>query len=287
MKRCSKLPEPPTLRTYRQAKPQQTWDQMRDDPFDEGQQAYIDCKYSLIRGQRCLCAYCEIRIAEGTDHASIDMQRHEQRVEHFHPKSDQQNGVNWALHWPNIWAVCHGGSQKPPDGVPIDATRYLEPLPDNLSCDAFKDHQIRVGKLPEYPEGWILAPDEIPAFPLLVQFAPNGSPEPHVQNCDGLNLANNHYQDPATLVAKTIEHLNLGCPRLNRNRSIVKAQLEKQIARARHMSPGAQPEQVLLGLARRLFAHNTDEAWPAYFSMIRWRLGEAAEEHLRSINYRA
>lgn len=285
MKRCQKLAEPPSLSAYRQAQPDASWERMRDDPIHGGQEAYSDSKRTLVKGQRCLCAYCEIRIADGTDDASIHARRHEQRIEHFHPKRDRNGPVNWALHWPNVWVVCHGGSQRPPDGVLPDVTNYLEPLPDNLSCDAFKECQITAGELPEYPEGWILTPSEVPAFPLLFQFAPDGTPEAHVQNCATVNLPNNNYEDTATLVSKTIEHLNLGCPRLNRNRRIVKARLEKEIMRARQLSPGASPQEVLLSLVRRLFSRNTDVPWPEYFSLIRSRLGDAAENHLQSINF--
>ena len=280
MKNCRKLPEPPALTAYRQAKPAAIWDQMRNDPFDDGQQAYLDIKHTLVKGQRCLCAFCEISIADNTDDATIEAKKHMQRVEHFHPKSDQNGPINWALHWPNLWAVCLGGSQRY-----AGEDHYLEPLPDNLSCDAFKDHQIDTNKLPNSPEGWILAPDEVPAFPLLFQFDPDGKPEPHTQNCATLELPNHHYQDTATLVSKTIEHLNLGCMRLNRNRLAVKTVLEKQIKAAREQSPGIDPQIVLFNLAQRWFSDDVNSPWPEFFSLIRWRLGDAAEIHLQSIHY--
>ncbi len=285
MKRCQKLPEPTSLATYRNAHPDASWDEMRDDPFDSGQQAYRDIKHTLVKGQRCLCAFCEIRIADRMDDESIHEKKHMQRVEHFHPKEDRNGIENWTLKWSNVWAVCLGGSQKPPAGMPSDPRHYSPPLPENLSCDAFKDHQIKTGKLAENPEGWILAPDELAAFPPLFQFTLDGTPEPHTQNCATVTLSNNHYADTTELVSKTIQHLNLGCPRLNRNRDTVRMQLEKQIAQARERSPGDDPQTVLLGLARRLFSPGHAAPWPEFFSLIRWRAGHSAEERLREIGY--
>lgn len=285
MKKCQRLPEPTALAAYRQAQPFGTWDAMRNDPFHGGQEAYRDIKTTLVRGQRCLCAYCETRIADGTDDQTIDVKRHEQRVEHFHSKEDQSGPVNWALDWSNLWAVCHGGSQRPPDGFPANPNRYLPPLPENLSCDAFKDYQIKTGKLSLDPEGWILVPSEVPPFPVLFQFAPDGTPEPDPRNCAEQAFTENRHPDTTTLVRQTIEHLNLGCPRLKRSRRICKAQLEKQIENARRQAPGVPPQDVLLTLARRLFSLRAGSPWPEFFTLIRWRLGHAAEVHLQAIQF--
>lgn len=114
MKKCMKLLEPPTFEAYRQAQPQGSWDQMPNDPFHGGQQAYTDVKRTLVRGQRCLCAYCEIEIAGGTDDADIDAKKHEQRVEHF---LASQGRSEW---YPQLVAplaqsaVCLGRLQRPP-----------------------------------------------------------------------------------------------------------------------------------------------------------------------------
>lgn len=281
MKRCAKLNEPQLLMTYRVAKPEATWDEMRDDPFDGGQQAARDTKTTLVRGQRCLCAFCEVPIANDCTDAAIGQKKAEQRVEHFHPKSDPARPPNWNLHWANLWAVCLGGSKQDNDAQ----ENVLFPLPANLSCDAFKDHQIATGALAALPEGWVIAPDEVPASPLLFRYAPDGTPEPHPENCAASIIPNHHYADTTEFVAKTIEHLNLGCFRLNEARRIVRAQLEKRIESARRGSPGAAPDDVLLVLARRLFSSNSDSPWPQFFSLLRWKLGPAAERHLQDIQF--
>lgn len=285
MKRCQKLPEPTSLTTYRNAHPDSTWDEMREDAFDNGQQAYIDIKRTLVKGQRCLCAFCEIHIADGTDDESLHQKNHLQRVEHLHSKRDSDDTTNWTLKWANVWAVCLGGSQPPPDGKEHNATRYLPPLPQNLSCDTSKEYHIKKGKLPVNLEGYILAPDEIPAFPPLFKFGSDGMLKPHLENCASVTIPNNQYECTAELVSKTIEYLNLNCPRLTRSRKIYKSRLEKRIRKARQLSPGIDPQIVLLNLARRLFSQHSADPWPEFFSLIRDRLSEAAEERLREIGY--
>jgi uncharacterized protein (TIGR02646 family) len=281
VKKCEKLPEPQALSTYRQARPNDTWDKMKDDPLCGGQSAYSDVKRALVKSQRCLCAFCETRIADGMMDADFDAKKHEQRVEHFHPKNDTSRPPNWALHWQNMWAVCLGGSRQDTN----QQEHVIYPLPENLSCDAYKDRQITTGKLSPCPEGWVLRPDEIPAFPLLFQYAPDGMPEPHHKNCAMVIIQGNQYPDTITLVAKTIEHLNLGCSRLNRRRCIVKNQLEKEIERERKKNPGVPSLTILTQIARKQFSSNVTSPWPEFFSLIRWRLGTVAEQHLASINF--
>src|SRR6266545_8277783 len=53
MKRCLKLPEPISFSAYRHAQPAGTWDDIRNDPFHGGMQAYRDAKNALVKGQRC------------------------------------------------------------------------------------------------------------------------------------------------------------------------------------------------------------------------------------------
>ncbi len=281
MKRCAKLAEPPTLTCFRSAQPEATWEEMRDDPHHGGIQAAKDAKLFLVRGQRCLCAYCESLIGVDCSDEGIQLHKSEQRVEHFHPKSDTSRPPNWNLHWPNLWAVCLGGSKQSESAQ----EPALYPLPQNLSCDAFKDYQIKTGKLAFNPEGWIRAPDQIPAFPPLFQFSPDGVPEPHNENCAATTFLDNKYLDSQELVAKTIEHMNLGCFRLSEKRRIAKARLEKDIKKARQLAQGTGPDEVMLGLSRRLLASNPTSPWPEHFSLVRWRLGASAEEHLSAIGY--
>jgi uncharacterized protein (TIGR02646 family) len=285
VKACRTSLEPAALSAYRAAQPAGTWDAMRDDALHGGQRAYAEIKSALVRGQRGLCAYCELRVADGLTDAQLDAGKQRQGVEHFHSKRDTAGPVNWALHWPNLWAVCLGGSRRPPEGEPLDPGQYLPPLPGNLSCDKHKDHRIQNGDLDPNPDGWILAPHEVPAFPRLFQYAPDGTPEPDPVNCGLHAVPGNRHADTATLVSETIRHLNLGCARLNRSRRIARAQLEKQIQQLRQHHRGAHPQQVLLGLARRIFSDDPGTPWASFFTLIRWRLGESAEQRLREMGF--
>jgi uncharacterized protein (TIGR02646 family) len=287
VKHVPKSPEPPALTAFRAAQADATWEALRNDPLHGGQQAYVDIKRTVVRDQRGLCAYCECGIARGLSDDELEADRVRQVVEHFHPKSDCGGPLNWALLWTNLWGVCDGGSQVPPTGEPINPDRYLPPLPANLSCDQFKDHQVSRGELDASPEGWILSPSIVPSAPNLFRFDLNGGIHPHDEACAEWQPAVNRHAGTQQLVEATIRHLNLDCFRLKRRRGIVRNQLEKAIQKLRSSQPGERPQQILQRLARRLFRREGDaQIWPEYFSLVRERLGEAAEAQLRQIGFR-
>ena len=156
MKRVLKGVEPLALIRFRSAVPTGTWEDMKDDPYFNGRQAYQDCRSQCIMDQGGLCAYCEIGIHDNDPLKC--------RVEHFHPKSDITNpGHNWALDWQNMLGVCNGGSNPHVS----DPNYHKKPTSDNLSCDAYKDRMITEGKLPQQCEGLILNPLQIGAIPSL------------------------------------------------------------------------------------------------------------------------
>ena len=284
MKRCKKLSEPPSFENFRKARPSATWKELRNDTQDGGPKAYKEAKMTLVLGQRGLCAYCEILLTESLSPQDIQEKAAEQRIEHFHSKNDSSTATNWSLKWENLWAVCNGGSREVFADNLVDSRKFLPPLPENLSCDAFKDRQIQIGQLPKSPEGFILSPHQIPPFPPLFKFSPDGLPEPDEKACSATTIPGNRLLDTQSLVASTIMHLNLKCERLNRARRIAKAQLEKQIAKAR-LTPRSSPQETLLNLARRLLSLKKDSPWPAFFSLILCRLGEPAELRLREMSY--
>ena len=268
MKRALKGDEPPALLTYRHAMPQGTWEEMRNDALHQGRQAYMDCRSTVILDQKGLCAFCEIDIRDNDPLKC--------RVEHFHAKSDHDSAHNWALDWNNMIGVCNGGSYKylHADGF------YLEPLSENLSCDAHKDRKIQKNELPEQCEGWILNPLQIALFPCLFQLMKSsGELKPNSVTCATVNISENQHQTTEQLVEHTIIMLNLNCDRLTKERLKVLYDIERNKKHQRQAGYDAQ--QGLSNLVERYFRIQ----WPGFFTTIRLCLGDVAEAYLRDIQF--
>lgn len=268
MKRCLKGSEPASLRVYRQAKPDSTWDELREDPHHGGQDAYLDIRTQTHTDQGGLCAYCEIDIRDNESTKS--------RIEHFHPKSDKNQNINWALDWHNMLAVCSGGSYK------YGSAPYtMEPLRENLSCDAHKDRLIQQGLILEQCEGLILNPLKISASPCLFSINKfNGEISVNTANCENHQpLTNNKHSSILELVEKTIFALNLNCHRLCEARLVVIRDIERNKKRQR--DSGFTGSQGLKNLAQRYLRRQ----WPAFFTTICLCLGPAAEDYLQNIQY--
>ncbi|EIL95713.1 hypothetical protein UU5_09896 [Rhodanobacter sp. 115] len=242
---------------------------MRNDAHWGGQMAYTDCRDRVLTDQGGLCAYCEIDIG-GYDPLKC-------RIEHFHPKSDVNAAHNWALDWGNMLAVCSGGSQS----ALSDPTYFLKPLPENLSCDAYKDRQVQSGALTADCAGWILDPQQIFAFPCLFKVnASDGSIEPDDVACGNAPPApDNHHASTFDLVKHTIDMLNLNCNRLMRARLVVVRAIER--AKKQQRDKGFNAQQGLANLAKSYL----QRPWPGFFTTIRLQIGQAAEQYLRQNNF--
>ena len=251
MKRCLKSdPEPDCLTTFRNAQPQGTWDEFRDT------QCYQTVRATTRLDQGGLCAYCERLVAEN-----------DQQIAHFHPKSDLNGPVNWALHWPNLWFACSGGDQaflQNPDA-------YLPPAADNRSCDVAKEDNI--------VDGHVLSPAGVPAFPRVFRYeqgADSMKIAPDDANCAAAGI-------PVNLAQATVNTFNLNCRRLSEARMRIHRVIEAQIKRLREKSPN--PEMHYSMFVERHLAKSPDGNWKPFFTMIRWRFGATAEDYLQSINY--
>ncbi len=268
MKRVVKGNEPARLRAFRQAQPLATWEQMRNDPMYGGRQAYADIRAEAIISQGGLCAYCEIDIRDNDPLKS--------RVEHFHAKSHTGTSTNWALHWPNMLAVCVGGSNSH-DSAP----HTLQPIAKNLSCDAHKDQWIQQGNLPAACEGWVIDPLLLAAIPRLFDVKKSsGELCADETACANFSLwPNNQHADMKVLVEHTIAVLNLNCDRLCAARRIVIHDIERNKKRLRLAGLSAQPGMLLL--AKRYLG----KPWPGFFTTICCCLGVAADIYLQQIHY--
>ena len=173
---------PQTLKDYARTHPNATWEQMRNDNANSGSQATQDYRVQAVTDQCGLCAYCEQKI-------SSDDPLH-CRVEHFHPKSDRSK--SWGTNWQNMLAVCDGGSAAPQED------RHSHPLPENLSCDAYKDRMIQMEKLTVSCEGYLLNPLDLPAFPNLFAFDKgSGHLEADESNCSSVEIPKNSHSSTA------------------------------------------------------------------------------------------
>jgi uncharacterized protein (TIGR02646 family) len=262
MKHISKGIEPPALVAYRNAQPQATWEEMRHDGENKGQQSYDACRAEALQQQGNICAYCECSL-------SINQPR-ECRLEHFHPKSDRTTDHNWALDWQNIIGVCIGGS----------GSKHEHPLPQNLSCDAYKDFMIQNRKLDECCEGWVLNPLNMLASPALFAFdKAKGYLVPHKENCAQVVIEENNFATTEELVLNTIAMLNLNCDRLVQERLCVFYRVER-LKKEKRMAK-IQPSIAMQQIAEQLL----QKRWHQYFTTIRSILGNAAEEYLQKIGY--
>lgn len=269
MKRILKGSEPATLTAYRNAVPLSQWEEMKNNPQNDGQQSYQDCRAELVSQQGGLCAYCEIDIRDNDP-----LKCH---VEHFHPKSDVNSQHSWALDWQNMLAVCNGGSYQ---YISVNGF-YLEPMKENLSCDAYKDQMIQSGKLPVQCDGWILNPIQLAAFPVLFSLEKHtGRLLPNSATCGNcLPFANNQHASVEALVQHTIDRLNLNCERLITARLLIVRNIENNKKKQRQ--DGCDPQQGLGNLAQRYFQYQ----WRAFFTTIRLCLGQHAEDYLQSAHY--
>jgi uncharacterized protein (TIGR02646 family) len=265
LKRVIEPVEPKELINFRTKYPTKTWEQMRDD--GEGQIAYQVVRLTLINGQGGLCAFCEVGIH--------DNEPLKCRVEHFHPKADISAAHNWALDWENMLAACMGGSQRH-----LEQPYTLEPLEENLSCDAFKDKMIQSGRLQEQCEGWILTPKHIPAFPRLFFLERStGRLIPDEEQCSNFQFEDNRHPCTYSLVQHSIDMLNLNCSRLCEARLRIVWNIERNKKRMREQ--GVTPELGLSELANRYLRQN----WPAFFTTIRFCLGTVAEQYLTDTGF--
>lgn len=279
MKHCAKYSEPNSLEKFRTALPTATWKQLRDDPLSGGMQAYREIKRDQLRSQGGLCAYCEQRLTNALDDPAIAATANDQRVEHYHSKSDKADiTINWALSWDNLWITCLGGTKTLPADGEVPPNQRLEPLAENLSCDAAKEQSPYA----LVPEGVILSPREVPLYPNLFAYDDEGKIRP-APDCDKYVVSGNILASTTALVLSTIIHLNLNCTRLCNARSVIWKRLRDEIHSG--IQNCANPRDFRLRMARKYLTRRTNDCWRDYFTLLRESIGPMADEHLHANKY--
>lgn len=257
MKKVHKMTGTPApLVAFQQEAPNATWDNLRA----EGRAVYDELCKTLQTDQGGLCAYCEL--AATKDANSL-------QVEHIVAKSHHDPACNWALYWPNMLAVCTGGSRWAGE-----QDRYLEPLQVNLSCDQHKSHLVNIGSLGEDSRGFIVNPLDLPAFPPLVAVLHDGRLIPHPDACASVEISPNAYSTTEELIAKSIEHLNLNCVRLCLARLAAAKNVSGELRKTRAESLCPRFLSLRNGRLRQ------------FFTVYRCRLGKAAETYLAASGFR-
>ncbi len=241
---------------FAEANPKAKWEP--DFKDHNGGIDYKIIRKQIVDDQGGLCAYCEEKI--------FDLPPFKQRVEHFHSKSDSDDPIkNWALDWENVLGVCIGGE---------DSDKSLHPLPENLSCDAHKNHLINKNKIPEACEGVLLNPLTIIASPCLFEFdKASGKLIPNAIHCGETDVSGSQLE----LVKSTIDILNLNCDRLVQQRLLLLRKYNRLVADARKRND----KEFFPKIAEKWFRSK----WLFFFTTRRILLGKHAETYLKHIGY--
>ncbi len=248
--------EPERLRSYRLRYPDANW-----EAFRHSRANYQAVKRAILEDQHGLCAYCEIAIQEALRPGQVD----DFRVEHFYPKSaSRPGGHNFHLDWQNMLGVCHGGSQPKVE----DALWRFSPEQRDRSCDVLKGNKEVAGR--------ILNPLLLPAQARIFSY----------NLYDGAMAVDRKTCPPELerLAENTIKELNLNSPRLMRMRlEVIRTLFDAEV---RYVDQGLEPEEVYRLLAEEWLQPDEEGNILPFFSVMRFYLGEAAEEVLASRAYK-
>ncbi|MEO5330636.1 MAG: TIGR02646 family protein [Magnetococcus sp. YQC-5] len=244
MKRIEKGVEPSGLATFRSQNPQATWNDFRN----EAREAYDELVDEMCERQHGLCAYCEIDLLKWHQNRLVCS------VDHFHPKSDLQDGKNWGLEYDNLFLCCRGGSAKHDEA----SGHYLDPRKENLSCDAKKADRVL--------DGSVLTPFMVPRSPMIFKIIKSGAIEHNPDNCHAVGM-------DVLLVQKTIDEFGLNCNRLKRAREMIWKSLAAQV--------NTMPEMLDYSpLIQKYLTPDQNNRLTPFFSTIRAFFGKQSEAFL-------
>jgi len=247
---------PIELKTYFDNNPNDSWETFKN----QCQTGYRKVLNKIKQNQSGVCCYCEITFY---DEREI---RDDFRVEHFHPKSDNNNpDINWNLIWTNLLGCCHGGSDK----SVLKGERFIQNK-NHRHSDVLKSEK-----------NWddeILNPLEIPAFPPIFNVSLKGKMSVLKENCIVCNLDVIKAQN-----CLDSKKLNLNSPILKEWREAVIDNLRDEVNNLFEMTgdfENSVVEVISAHLSKDLNGH-----YEAFFSTIRSYFKEDAEEYLKKVNY--
>jgi uncharacterized protein (TIGR02646 family) len=233
------------------------YQEYRDNKNQRADKELID---ALIEVQHGLCAYCEIDLTETP---------YDSQVEHFHPKCDRNNQINWTYKITNLFAACKGGTSKIIFGTGskfYTSKRFLEPEKENHSCGDPKANKIPGVDIE------LLKPSELPLISLF-SISRDGKINIYEHNChqSGIN---------SVQVENTIQELNLNCARLKDARMEVfekiKDTFENEMVALGETATDAEIKDLQLRLAEQ-FLFEKNNLLGEFFTTIRSYFGLAAE----------
>ncbi len=258
VKIINKGEEPAKLGVFKRLHPEAGWDKDKKNKlpgFTCDRARYHETQQHLRTEQGNICAYCEQNLLAGTDGLLDDC-----RIEHFHPKSQREEGEpNWTLQWDNLFAVCCGGNER----NVVDA--------ENRFVNTKTEHSCDVKKADTLLDDLILNPLNIPFNNIWQCKRSTGEISPNITECNKLGVS-------LEKAVRTIKELNLNTKRLCDSRKAVLNQLNVQITRKLKM--GADVQAIRENLAKAHFTRNRAGDWPSFFSSVRYYLGKSAEQHI-------
>lgn len=213
MRRINKSHTSNVLTVYAAKNPDGNWDSFQKNNNKD----FKSIKAKIFEEQSYICAYCEIDLS--TEHTY----EHHRRVEHFNSKSGWKVGQaqpNWHLDWYNVIGVCIGGTDK------NNLDRFV--MPDNKSCDSYKEHlETNCGYEKEW-RGKVVSPLEVELCSEMFQYVmASGTLTINDEYADSVQFKENVYETSAELLQKTLVLFNLNCERLELARRAVHYSYER------------------------------------------------------------
>ncbi|NOI38691.1 TIGR02646 family protein [Vibrio sp. 070316B] len=213
MRRIDKSHTSNALTVYAANHPDDYWDFFQRN----NSKAYQEIKAKIFEEQGDICAYCEIDLSK--EHTF----EHHRRVEHFNSKSGWKVGQaqpNWHLDWYNVIGVCIGGTDRD------NRERFV--MPENKSCDSYKEHlETNCG----YGKNWkgkVVSPLEAGLCSDMFHYClASGELSVNDVYANSVQFHDNIYATSAELLQETLVLFNLNCERLKLARRDVHHSYEK------------------------------------------------------------